>query len=142
MELFQIKISNEGKIVEQKPGRLSLVDDDKNLLKTVREISDNSEEINISNSNTISTTSTSSSGGYVSNHSPSHSGLSPYSKNKVESNFVNYNNFSSPRNIVQGQNDSLRKGDEKAKLPFMRKNNATVEEAESTALSPLRKLKP
>lgn len=38
MELFQIKISNEGKLIEQKAGRLSLVDDDKNLIKTVREI--------------------------------------------------------------------------------------------------------
>lgn len=36
MELFQIKISAEGKLVEQKAGRLSLVDDDKNILKTVR----------------------------------------------------------------------------------------------------------
>ena len=36
MELFQRKISAEGKLVEQKAGSLALVDVDKNILKTVR----------------------------------------------------------------------------------------------------------
>lgn len=83
----------------------------------------------------------------------------------MENNYVgstnNFNtNFSSPRNVVQGQNqgqvqgqsqgqqgqnDSVNRGgqksDEKAKLPFMRKNN-TAEEAEGIATtSPIRKAK-
>ena len=67
----------------------------------------------------------------------------------MENNFVssgsNYNNYSSPRNVVQGQNESVnsrgQKSDEKGKLPFMRKNNPNVEEVEGTVMttSPLRK---
>ncbi len=38
MELFQIKISNDGKLLQQVHGRLSLVGEDKNLVRTVREI--------------------------------------------------------------------------------------------------------
>ena len=43
MELFQIKIMNEGKLLEQGLGRLSLVDDEKELVKTVREVSETSD---------------------------------------------------------------------------------------------------
>ena len=44
MELFQLKISSEGKLMEQgSGGRLSLVDDEKSIVKTVREVNEISD---------------------------------------------------------------------------------------------------
>jgi len=40
MELFQIKISNEGKLLEGTTGKLSLVDGERGLVRTVREINE------------------------------------------------------------------------------------------------------
>jgi hypothetical protein len=114
MELFQLKISNDGKLLDPVQGRLSLVDDDRNTVKTVREISDASTE------------------------DPSNSGTFPQCPyTKKQDNFINsasgYNNFSSPRSNPNIPSNDLAmsvrqpKSDEKSKVPFMRKNN-TVEE--------------
>jgi hypothetical protein len=77
------------------------------MVKTVREINDS-----ISEDSTVS-----SSSGYQ---------HSPYSKK--QDNFVNahtVNNYQSPRNESLGTKN--QKSDEKGKMPFMRKTNATEE---------------
>jgi hypothetical protein len=129
MELFQLKISPEGKLLDQGQGRLSLVDDDKDMVKTVSEINDASTEDSPSNSGTFP--------------------QCPYTK-KPDSftNANSFNNFSSPRSNPNIPTNDLssstrnQNSSEKNKLPFMRKNN-TVEEVETTAInsSPVRKAK-
>jgi hypothetical protein len=110
MELFQLKISNEGKLLDQGQGRLSLVDDDKDMVKTVREISDATTEDSPSNSGTFP--------------------QCPYTKKTDNfTNSTNLNNFSSPRSNPNIPTNDLsmstrnQKSSEKNKVPFMRKNN-------------------
>lgn len=43
MDLFQIKISNDGKLLEQGQGQRLSLEDNQNLLRTVREINESIE---------------------------------------------------------------------------------------------------
>lgn len=82
MELFQLKISNDGKIGEQK-GRLSLVDDNKNIFRTVKEVSENNDEIP---------------------YNPN--SLQSYSKSN---NYIN--SYSSPKNMLPNEINKSQKGE-------------------------------
>lgn len=111
MELFQLKISNDGKLLDPIQGRVSLVDDEKNA---VREISETSTE-DLPNSGTFPQ------GAYMKKQDNSINSTS------------NYNSFSSPRSNPNIPSNDLAmsvrqpKSDDKSKVPFMKKNH-TVEE--------------
>lgn len=124
MELFQIKISNEGKLLDQGAGKLTLVDEEKSLLRTVKEISSEGTD----DTSTSSATSPSSPGAITNARNPP--GFSG-----------NFNNYISPRNTSGNNSDTnpQRMGEYKAGL--MKKPQGTADEGETVPISPLKKMK-
>ena len=79
MELFQSKISNDGKLLEGVIGRISLVDEQKGLVRTVREINETDDGSSQSQTSTN-----------VKSYTPS------------------INNFASPRNVGYSSSTSTQ----------------------------------
>lgn len=100
MELFQLKISDQGKIIEQGTGKVSL--DDKDIMKSIREVND------VADDNTSASSMSSQRSSYSAGQS--------------------YNNFTSPR-VGEVDANKSQKSDEKPKMAFTRKAQTSVEEA-------------
>lgn len=115
MELFQLKISDQGKIIEQGPSKVTL--DDRDIMKSVREVSDTSDD-----------------------YSPSSNGSQRNSQGSLQG--QNNYNYTSPRNVTPPPLDlgKSQKSDEKPKMAFTRKIQNNVEEANPVS-SPLRRPK-
>ena len=110
MELFQLKISSDGRLmVDDSASKLSLNNNqDIDIMKSVREVSDTSDELSFSS----------------------------------RGSYQGYNNFTSPRNINQvDTTNRSQKSDDKPKMPFGRKAQTLVEEADPVQTSPLRRMR-
>jgi hypothetical protein len=128
MELFQMKISAEGKLQETVTGKSLFADEDKALVRAAREINDGSEEYS-------STASSSTNGGEYKS----------YNSSQVSS---NYNNYTSPKNVSQPalldpiNLRSTQSIEERMKTGLMKKPSGVVDEGETTVVtSPMRKIK-
>ena len=113
MELFQMKISSDGRLmVDDAASKLSLNNNqDIDIMKGVREVSDISDELSSSSSS---------------------------SRGSLQG----YNNFTSPRNVNQADiTNRSQKSDDKPKLPFGRKAQTSVEDADPVQNSPMRRIR-